>query len=265
MADADWAENHLVVICGNRRKPWFNMSRTTTRQEFIRQMYEWLGDEFPRDYAAFYYDKRFKKMIQLDDNEEYYLASIFDSISFENQTIGVQPILVNDISGLELFISIKDSSISHLSSEAFAGNESFTRKIMINFVYLEQFQIHMDQLTAEGLNSTTIADSLASENSSWSLLNNDLSNKDLLDSNHDTNNKHFTPTTNIQFQLIDHIGMIHDVCSTLKRVNYVSNLGKNGKSKLAYLSGVRGPNDRGKQIRPILRVSILICLFLNNK
>jgi hypothetical protein len=70
--------------------------------------------------------------------------------------------------------------------------------------------------------------------------------------------QNISPTTNLQFQLVDHIRMTHDVCPTLKRLNYVSNMGKKGKSNLAYLSGIRRPNDRGKQIRPILRVSTLI-------
>jgi hypothetical protein len=65
-------------------------------------------------------------------------------------------------------------------------------------------------------------------------------------------------TTNIQLQLANHIRMAHDVCPTPKRVNYMSSMGKKGKSKLAYLSGIKGPNDRGKQIRPLISVSIFI-------
>jgi hypothetical protein len=109
-------------------------------------------------------------------------------------------------------------------------------------------------------------DSVSLEDSLWptqdDLLENDRFDKDLLDSDHDTqDDKHvqnISPTTNLQFQLVDHICMTHDVCPTLKRLNYVSNMGKKGKSKLAYLSGIKGPNDRGKQIRPILQVSILL-------
>ncbi len=118
----------------------------------------------------------------------------------------------------------------------------------------------------EQLNSTTMADVISSDNSSWpthdDLFGNDFFDKDVFDSDHDTqDDKHvqnISPTTNLQFQLVDHICMAHDVCPTLKRLNYVSNMGKKGNSKLAYLSGIKGPNDRGKQIRPILQVSILL-------
>jgi hypothetical protein len=125
MDDANRAEIRLVVTCGVRLKIWENMCRTTTRQEFIRHMDKWLGDEFPKDYTAFFYDKRLKKMIQLDDNEEYYLAPIFDSILFENQVVGVQPFVTNDGCFVDIFIAVKDAAISsNLSSEASLGNKS---------------------------------------------------------------------------------------------------------------------------------------------
>ena len=52
--------------------------------------------------------------------------------------------------------------------------------------------------------------------------------------------------------------MVLDVCSTPKRRNYLSNMGKNKRGGLAYLSGVRGPLDRGKHIRPIILVGYFV-------
>jgi hypothetical protein len=126
MDDEGHTQVELIINCGIRRKPFYDMCRMTTRQEFIEQMRNWLGDEFPQNYTAFFYDKNLTKMTQLDDNEICYLAPIFDSISVASQGIGAQPLSSNDYPHIELYISIKDSSIpSGLSSEAFAGSVSF--------------------------------------------------------------------------------------------------------------------------------------------
>ncbi len=126
MDDVNRAEVELVIKCGTRRKAWYNMCRTTTRQEFIKHMDNWLGDDLPPNYTTSFYNKGLKTIIQLNDNEEYYLAPIFDSVSFGNQVVGVQPFVANDGCSVDVFISDKDSAIfSNLSSEAFAGNDSF--------------------------------------------------------------------------------------------------------------------------------------------
>ncbi len=126
MDDANRAEIELITICGDRRKPWYNMCRGTSRQGFIAQMKTWLGGEFPQNYTAFFYHKKLTKMIRLDNNERCYLAPIFDLISFESQAVGVQPLSTNDRPYVKLYISTEDSSISSgLSSKAFAGNVSF--------------------------------------------------------------------------------------------------------------------------------------------
>ncbi len=126
MDDEGHSPVELIINCGPRRKPCYNMCRTTTRQEFIEQMRNWLGDQFPQNYTVFFYDKKLTKMTQLDDNETCYLAPIFDSISLGSHVVGAQPLSSNDYPHIELYISIKDSSIpSDLSSETFASSVSF--------------------------------------------------------------------------------------------------------------------------------------------
>ncbi|CAF4128743.1 unnamed protein product [Rotaria sordida] len=86
----------------------------------------WLGDEFPQNHTAFFYDKKLKMMIQLDENDIFYLAPIFNSISLESQSIGVQPSSFNDDPYFELYISAGNSNISPLlTPETFAGNGAF--------------------------------------------------------------------------------------------------------------------------------------------
>ncbi|CAF1052938.1 unnamed protein product [Rotaria sordida] len=83
----------------------------------------WLDDEFPQNYTVFFYDKKLKMMIQLDENDIFYLAPIFNSISLESQSIGVQPSSFNDDPYFELYISAGNSNISPLlTPETFAGN-----------------------------------------------------------------------------------------------------------------------------------------------
>ncbi|CAF0936503.1 unnamed protein product [Rotaria sordida] len=214
----------------------------------------WLGDEFPQNHTAFFYDKKLKMMIQLDENDIFYLAPIFNSISLESQSIGVQPSSFNDDPYFELYISAGNSNISPLlTPETFAEN----------------FQQQLDNIIEKNMNSTLMNDFIQLEESSLQtlvdLLADDMVDKDFFNLNYNkssTADQHISPITSIQSQLTDHLRMETDVHPTPARRNYLSNMGRTSNSCLAYLSGIKGPNERGKQIRPIVIIPFIVLQWL---
>ncbi|CAF3753638.1 unnamed protein product [Rotaria sordida] len=175
-------------------------------------------------------------------------------MSLESQSTGVQPSSFNDDPYFELYISPGNSNISpQLTPETFAEN----------------FQQQLDNIIEKNMDSTLMNDFIQLEESSLQtlvdLLADDMVDKDFFNLNCDTqeNNKsstadqHISPITNIQSQLTDHLRMETDVHPTPARRNYLSNMGRTSNSCLAYLSGIKGPNERGKQIRPIIPFIVL--------
>lgn len=95
MDDATGTKIDIMLIYGSKSEIWFNIRPTTTRQEFIERLQNWLGNEFPRNFIAFFYDEQSKRMRQLNNSEPFYFTALFNSISSRNGINGVQSLISN--------------------------------------------------------------------------------------------------------------------------------------------------------------------------